>query len=172
MNGEIDEKNANVLKWENLDQEIDEYVLEKSMDGIKFQTVSTQRSDENNEFKFVDKNVGSDLFYRLKYATISEETKFSNVVKLSKNSEQPIVFYPQPATDLINISVNLNEPDYINFVAVDMAGRSIWKEGKNLQKGLNTFSISISNWTNGTYIFNVSSKEGSLNYNQKVMIGR
>jgi endoglucanase len=172
LNGEIDEKNANVLKWENLDQEIDVYELEKSTDGIKFQTIVTQRSTENDEFKFVDKNVSSDLFYRLKYATISEETKFSNVVKLSKNSEQPIVFYPQPATDLINISVNLNEPEYINFVAVDIAGRSIWKEGKNLQKGLNTLSIPTSAWKNGTYIFNIASKEGLLNYNQKVMISR
>ena len=114
LNGEIDDKSANVLKWDNSDQEIDLYELEKSTDGINFQTISTLRSDTNNDFKFVDKNVSSDLFYRLKYVNISEETKYSNVVKLSNDSEKPIVFYPQPANDVVNISITLKEPDYIN----------------------------------------------------------
>ena len=172
LNGEIDDKSANVLKWDNSDQEIDVYELEKSTDGINFQTISTLRSDANNDFKFVDKNVSSDLFYRLKYANILEETKFSNVVKLSNDSEKPIVFYPQPANDVVNISITLKEPDYINYVAVDMAGKSVLREGKNLQKGLNTISIPTNSWITGTYIFNVTSKDGLLNYSQKVMINK
>lgn len=121
-----------MLKWENLDQEIDRYELERSTDGINFQTISTWRSDANNDFKFVDKNVSSDLFYRLKCANISEETKFSNVIKLSNDSEKSVVFYPQLATDLINISIILKESDYVSYVAIDMSGKSIFKDGQNL----------------------------------------
>ena len=168
--GEEFNTTQNRLYWDIEDEEINKVELQKSVNGIAFETISVYENFSNKGFSFIDKNAVSNLYYRLKSVNNLGDIKFSETIKLRSNLEQSVVFYPQPATDVINVAITLTEPNLVNCTASDVIGRNVLRQERNLQKGLNTFSVSTTSLRVGTYIFSISSKDGLLNYNQKVII--
>ncbi|MGI9192470.1 MAG: T9SS type A sorting domain-containing protein, partial [Chitinophagaceae bacterium] len=78
-----------------------------------------------------------------------------------------ISVYPNPATDLINLSMNLNAASsVVSFELVDMTGKVVMTETRKNISTLNR-QININGLANGTYLLKVQTDKGV--YTEKVV---
>lgn len=91
-------------------------------------------------------------------------TPESNDYLLSVNSIKSISsidVYPNPVSDVLNIKINMSKNENISFVIKDLTGREVtMKSDKNLNAGLNTFTVNTSELSKGIYLLCLSTETG------------
>lgn len=75
--------------------------------------------------------------------------------------------YPNPATDVLNVSFEANNADY-TVSLTDLAGRTLTSNTLTSLSGAQSIALPVADLANGNYILTISSEEGS--YTQKVVI--
>ena len=122
------------IKWQaTIENNIREYIVEKSADAITFYTIHTKNALINNgsnaNYFFKDMlPFDGDNFYRIKITTLNGTVKYSKVVKVGpiKNVEE-INVYPNPVTgrSLNLYFANLSFGNY-DIVLINEAGQQVW----------------------------------------------
>ena len=99
----------------------------------------------------------------VKYDALTfEEDIIQNIPDLMK-------VYPNPARSNINIQLELNEFNSVEFRLYNLTGEIIKHQTiNNFQPGLNTFSINTNGISNGIYM--LKCKSGNKTFSQKVLI--
>ncbi|MCY7293593.1 MAG: hypothetical protein LH615_15555, partial [Ferruginibacter sp.] len=122
------------VNWKTMaENNIREYVVEKSADAITFNAISTKNALMNNG---AEANYGfndvlpfdGNNFYRIKIVSLNGEVKYSNVVKVAPlKNDSDISVYPNPITGR---SLNLNFATQFfgsyKIVLINEAGQKIW----------------------------------------------
>jgi hypothetical protein len=71
--------------------------------------------------------------------------------------------YPNPASDLTTIKVNIRKDTNLSIEVVNMMGqRVITFEGGNVKPGMNQFELNVSNLFPGTYFYTVRAGEAAV----------
>lgn len=83
--------------------------------------------------------------------------------------------YPNPIHDMVNLVVPMNEAGSAELVVMDLNGRILISETRELQKGSNQWTLNVSNNDmdidpNGIYILNV--KTPFSNWKEKIVVTR
>ncbi len=75
-----------------------------------------------------------------------------------------ITVYPNPASDLLNVTVNLvNTSRFVVYEITDMTGKVIFSETRNnIKNDIN--KINVNGFASGTYLLKVSSDQGSYTH--------
>lgn len=97
---------SNKIEWTNLTEtDIDEYEIERSIDGITFvQVVSVSpRSNTSNKEQYVgiDNNTAAPvIWYRIKAKELNGSVTYSQIVRVSRsdNDANKLVLFPNPVT--------------------------------------------------------------------------
>ncbi|MCO5286382.1 MAG: T9SS type A sorting domain-containing protein [Chitinophagaceae bacterium] len=141
-------KNQNgkaILNW-SVASEVNHlnYIVERSKDGTRFESLSTITPISNNGFtgkySYTDiKPESGTNFYRLKLTSVTGNISYSDVIKLEFNEGKSVTFFPT----LVNNTLNL-KADYIiqegKLRIFDMSGRMMLD--KNIT-GSGTHSVSL-----------------------------
>ena len=136
-----DKSITTIYKTEN-ENNVNNYILERSLDGIDFETVSSQTPTANNfgnpYYNYVDAHANeSILWYRVKANLISGMPVYSltskvDLAKQSKQSNNSV--FPNP---IINGKINLifeNKPaGFYKMSIVNSNGQILYKETLNVQ---------------------------------------
>jgi len=126
----------------------------------------------NNEpitFKLLDENSGKvyDLNENLAYKPNALLGSISNPFNLTATSLIPCKdnntfdndyykFYPIPASNKLNVELNLNDVQSVQIYIYDIAGKLLYQtEEKQLNKGIQVIGCDITNIQNGIYIAEV-----------------
>ncbi|HET6993056.1 MAG TPA: PKD domain-containing protein, partial [Bacteroidia bacterium] len=96
------------------------------------------------------------------------------LINVGINQAQPelesTTLYPNPATQELNIAMNVLQDKDVQVVAFDATGKLMINENRSLVAGNNIVMYDVSNWDNGIYFVRVTS--GDSVTTMKVMINR
>ncbi len=122
------------VNWKTTaENNIREYIVEKSADGRIFNTITTKNALMNNG---AEANYGfndvlpfdGNNFYRIKIVSLNGEVKYSNVVKLAPlKKDSDISVYPNPITGrTLNLNFTTQFFGSYKIVLINEAGQKIW----------------------------------------------
>jgi hypothetical protein len=79
-------------------------------------------------------------------------------------SVSSFVVYPNPATDIIKISLEYDQPDKkISAFITDLSGRIVYRDELTLSNGKNEFQFDINSLSEGVYILNFDGEKTLFN---------
>jgi hypothetical protein len=152
-----DNNGKHELNWSiDANEAIAQQMLEVSLDGKKFQSLSSLGPSARAYTYIPDAN--GTLYYRMSVTFNDNKEYFSNIIALPN-----IVNKPSIINNLVHNSVQVSSPSAFTYTVVDFSGRTIAKG--NLAQGTNT--IATSNLGNGMYIIQFSN--GQERYAEKFM---
>ncbi len=68
--------------------------------------------------------------------------------------------YPNPSSNVFNISINSQNKELINYTLTDISGRIIEKGNRNLGGSTSIFTVNVSEYNSGVYFLNLRTEEG------------
>ena len=163
------ENNKNILNW-NTASEInnDHFEVERSTDGKIWNAIGDVQghgtTNIEESYSFIDASAntlsGNVVYYRLKQVDYNGKFEYSDIRKISTvKSDNFIKVFPNPATNMLNISFSENNTRSISIYS--MNGVCVYTStNENLQK-----RIDISSFASGMYILKVYSTD---DVNQRV----
>ena len=80
---------------------------------------------------------------------------------LSGASVQAGDLFPNPATSLVSLNIELAKPATLKFEIRTLTGQVAWSGSGDCRTGSNLFSIPLGSIRAGLYLFMISSKDGS-----------
>ncbi len=152
---EVANKNRVVnLLWTDLEVENgDAYKIEKSKDGVNFETFKVMIVDDNSNgpkfFQIEDSNplIGFS-FYRLKLISHSE-VYYSTIKRVHIDDIEDFGLFPNPASNEINISLSDFENKKIRILLMNQLG-NILSESE-FKTNNNRYKIDLNGFPNGIY---------------------
>jgi hypothetical protein len=135
---------------------IDKIELEKSNDGIAFNTYKTQlaKNTNYNQYFFSDNDILKSCFYRIKIIHLNGSITYSEILKYNLN-EKFFSTYPNPVKDILNIKVNNNNAKNSTIAIYSSDGKMVIKSNFVNQ-------INLSNLKKGIYFIVVESDNKKL----------
>lgn len=132
--GEFKDKKV-YLTWSTASEINNDYFLiERSNDGIKFETLGTVKGNGNSNeiiaYAFLDiRNPGG--FYRLKQVDYNGEFEYSSIIKVSTLQPEKVCIYPNPFVNEINLVI----PEFEGMVEiVSMEGKVLFTSTEKVLK--------------------------------------
>jgi len=171
FSGNRNNDNTN-LKWITAYEDRgDRFVIERSLDGLHFDTIGTVNANASNNYSYSDNNSSPLLYYRLKIISINGRSFYSNTILLKKNIEifNNVRLLNNPAHINISLQVTSEKDAALQIILTDLSGRKILIQNNDVLKGISYLAILLpSNIAKGNYILQIRGKE--LNKNIKVMV--
>lgn len=163
--------NANELNWEMAAGVNADYDVQRSADGSAFTTLGTvygnafvSGSSTNRKYIFTDLNpAGVKQYYRIKVTGRTGSAAYSNIIVISERGQGPLScsVAPNPASYVLNVSINILVKTTANLRIADMSGRICMQKTVLLQDGTNSFSYDIDSLPAGLYKLIVQAGDGT-----------
>jgi Secretion system C-terminal sorting domain len=166
------------LYWSTqLEKEIKMFVVEKSIDGYKFDSLSLMiaNGDANTgrNYDYADFPAYTNTYYyRLKIVSNNGSFSYSPVIKANFDNGATFdyIVFPNPAkhnTD-ININVFNNKNNYVAVSLIDLKGTTVYSYKYKAIKGTNYFTIP-NTFNAGYYTLKVSPEFGNTSTKKVVL---
>lgn len=151
------------LNWEMTEDELlHRYELQKSLDGINFETIAHVKPNNNNNFNdkylytYIDKtfktNRNNKAYYRIGFRTKLDEVTYSPIKYLSNQYNSIIKVYPNPIEgNELNIMINDDYIGNITLSIIDQLGRIIHIDNANKDLQQHQHILYLKNLHNGIY---------------------
>lgn len=148
--------NRIVINWQTLSEHNNAYFeVQKSSDAKAFETIGTVEAAGNStdllSYSFIDDEKNGVVYYRLKQVDFDGKYVYSQV--LSSENATKTVFYPNPSTGSINLSV-INENATVSII--NSLGTIVYQRFYP-EKG--NYLIDLNDQENGVYWIDVKSQE-------------
>lgn len=169
---EVSEKNA-LLSWSVVHDGLeDRFEIERSQDQVTWQSIGVKNANigyhGSENYAFLDRSIlQGTSYYRIKKVGIDGKIEFSSIRSLSIESRDRITISPNPAQNLVTISINNSQLSNISEILLygldgKMIRSIIQKEAQSSE-----IQIDISNLNAGVYFFHLRSP--SLNIIEKII---
>lgn len=157
--------NDALLSWavENETSSITRYEIERSIDGIKFDKISTisPNGGASNIYNIIDPNLVSVknsgiIYYRIKQTDFSGEFVYSDIknVRLSEKGTL-ISIFPNPVIDFTTVKIDVIEATDVSMSLINADGKQLQTSTLKATKGLNLKKIDMNNLPKGDYLLKV-----------------
>ncbi len=153
--------NGTNLFWEAGEQQnIDRYIVEKSIDGIRFNSIGTVALGNHSRYQFRDTfSLTGTCFYRLKMMDRAEGFNYSTILKFTGKSGSPVIsIYPNPVKDELHVVLPA-QGMYTALQIADTKG-SIIKKVNGFTGAINSIAIDVHTLTPGVYYLVAQSSKG------------
>ncbi len=164
--------NVNELHWITATETNNDYfTLEHSNDAINFTPIATTDGAGNSnkiiQYENNDRNPYNLTFYRLKQTDFDGKETYSEVISVDKQFTELVEIYPNPAADIISISLGETLSSF--FIEIyDLAGKKIISQ--QLETISRNATFDVSSLQEGFYMINILSEQhGKLIYNSKLV---
>ncbi len=144
------------------------YIVEKSRDFTTWQTVSSTEciGVGQNEFEYSTldlENLVGTVYYRLKQIDNNGEEKSYDPISLTCiNETWSVSTYPNPVQNELFVTIASNDNVGDGTIEIlDLTGKVISTQTTKILEGSSLLPISVSSYSNGTYILSVSSEKGN-----------
>jgi hypothetical protein len=155
---------GNQLKWQTASEiNTAHFDIERSNDGKQFEKIGeTKAQGKVAMYEYLDKTPfgGWGVYYRLKINDLDGKSSYSNVVALSPKVEGfTAKVYPNPANDMVTVSIEVEKKSDITLELKDILGRTIWQSKAENTEGSLSLPIPMTEWANGTYFLKISNRQ-------------
>lgn len=109
LKGRINDQTNEILWSTSMEQNVNGFEIERSQDGTHFTSIGFVKAHGNsqveNNYQFIDEHISlSSYQYRLKMEDIDGKYTYSDVITLTRQSEQTTIsFFPNPVQDQLTI---------------------------------------------------------------------
>ena len=151
------------LQWNYGDAfPVNSFDVEESIDAIHFTKKGTVNYNSKNAYSFVDVPAQQHVYYRISSHEVSGNIRYSNTLKLFKNSAngEPEIsrIFPNPVQHDLNLIFKIAASGMANFSITNLAGQTIWNRSENFNMtGVYTRNWDIGNLPKGPYILTLYS---------------
>lgn len=154
-----DNGTAKVFWTVNGDDDVVNYVVEKSLNAKEFSFVGNVTATGKNNYEYNDNNeLKATTYYRVKFVTKNGATSYSNVVAVTPRKSVGLEIFPNPAKNNLIISNKSLTVD-ANVSISTIEGKNV--SSSPVKAGTTQTSIDISKLINGTYIVTFLDAEGN-----------
>jgi streptogramin lyase len=97
-----------LLKWNTVNEfDYTSFELQKSTDGVNFESVKNMQSGSVGNYSFKDVFAGlSDVYYRLKQVDINDRVSYSEIIIISTKGDGALLsIFPNPASNIIQFQL-------------------------------------------------------------------
>jgi hypothetical protein len=135
------------LSWIAANQtNLNEYVIEKSLNGVEFTSIQNVKATNQDSYSFLDKNiVAGNNYYRIKAVDNDGKFLYSKTVSFNNKNEVALSIYPSPAKNQVVIN-NLTGNNNISIV--NTIGQIVLQKSNVSTSSIN---VDISTLQNGVY---------------------
>lgn len=157
--------NYAVVKWStNGENSSNQFVVEKSYDGINFETLTTVNSLGNtnfvNNYQIVDNTLFNGFnYYRIKHVDANGNFNFSTTVKINKNSirNNGIKVIPNIVANNINLFLQDDIIGLYSVVIYNNVGKVLYSQN-NLNSAIGSHKVLVPkpSWPAGIYYLKVT----------------
>lgn len=140
------------------EKDIAKYIIEKSTNGVNFETLQTQNSLNNayqSNYSVVDATPNKPVsYYRLRIIDVSGKITYSNTVAVNfENKNQNFVtLTTNPVHQLATIKINSINAADATINITDLSGRKLLQQSIKLSKGEQTIQLNVERLVQGQYI--------------------
>lgn len=159
--------NAVELNWQTFsEQNTSHFEVEKSEDGIRYNTIGTVTAAGNSsvkrEYQFTDwQPSASTAFYRLKMTDLDLSYQYSRIVAVKNSSNDVKVdVFPNPVTEVLQVQLPADRKKKVSLIITNMAGQLLLQNEMQLSPGTNSTSIEVLRFPPGQYLFSVTDETG------------
>ena len=154
------------ITWETAAEINNDYfIVEKSSDGINWESIKTVQGAGDSfvplTYSIIDPyDCYGNCYYKLKQIDFDgTQTTYKAILLNGKNrnNKLEVNVYPNPTSDLIDISLLIQESESYTITLTNTLGEIVYKHDRNLVKGLNYMNISLTNYRKGSYYLQVYS---------------
>ena len=146
-----------------IEENLDEYIIVRSMDGNHFIAVDTLKPGKNDGskayYRVIDKNpVPGNNFYRIGSVELNGNKAFSSIIRISTHSTTGnLRIYPNPVPgdELLIQAGNLSAGKY-EIKIYDVSGRIVMQRSVHHQGGAITQNLTVSRLQPGWYSVQIS----------------
>jgi len=170
--GEVSE-----LRWSTAtEQNNSHFVVERSRDGKSFSGLSAaiaSKAPNGNsqiqlDYGFTDAApYQGHNYYRLQQHDLDGNISYSQVVDLYFGNETMANLYPNPVSNLLNVSVTTPKATAAQLKITDATGRTVRVAELPLQAGYNSTQIDLQGLADGIYMVNITNGKG-IQFSQPV----
>lgn len=140
------------LSWRIASSEqINHFVIERSVDGSHFEVVhtmaSTMAANTTASFSYSDVDINFDqpvYYYRVKVVGKNGTNKYSNIlsVKLGVSQLDKMKVSPNPASTAAAVMFKAAVRGMVDYKVIDMTGKIVWRGQQRMEAGANTIQLS------------------------------
>jgi hypothetical protein len=151
----------NLLKWQTANEvNTQSFDIERSANGKNFEKVGNVKSagTAKGAYQFTDEvPLNGVNYYRLKMMDIDGSFTYSPIrsVVLGEGKATNVSIAPNPAKGQVFVKLNADDAKAITLVLVDVTGKTVLTERKNLESGFNQLPLNVSNYPQGLYFLKI-----------------
>jgi hypothetical protein len=132
------------------------FEVERSVDGKYFTTlgrVSAKNGAGVQEYSTTDIASNSAVYYRLKIVNKDQSVTYSRVlVTKAAGVESELTIRNNPATSSVNFTFQTSTGGNSTVRIFSISGVKIYEQKMNVNKGINSLSVSVQSFPSGTYV--------------------
>jgi hypothetical protein len=160
------------LAWETAQEENSHYYLvQKSADGVAWTTIGNVAAAGNStaatNYNFVDGIADGNEFYRIAEYDLDGKAMYSNTIRSGCSVADVLKIWPNPASDLVYISLPANSSSHVTINLFDARGALIKQQTAN-PAGNALTTLRIKELAAGVYYISIISANGQIQ-TQKIM---
>ncbi|MBI2279519.1 MAG: hypothetical protein HYU68_02355, partial [Bacteroidetes bacterium] len=138
----------------------DYFTIERAKDNLNYEAIGTVigagNSNTTKKYLKEDNNLQSGIYYyRLKQTDFDGQSKFVGEIVVRISDLADFVLAPNITSADTKIDMFLSKPTYVNISIVDISGKVVFEEKKELPKGTASYAIPSSDFAEGTYDVNI-----------------
>lgn len=161
--------NHNVLSWQT-ENELNNshFEIERSINGIDFEIIGTAEGQgitfEVTNYDFIDKNSAINTYYRLRQVDFDNQFEYSEIVTVNRKQvgNNNIRIYPNPVQNDLSINYEPATNETVQIKIIDMTGRVLVTQHRDLTQGDNQLIIDCANLPQGNYFIQLQSNSTSI----------
>jgi hypothetical protein len=167
------DQNGNIaINWQVVNEEnVHEYILERSYDGSNFTTAgvigSRPASGSIHDYSYKDPGTGSShplLYYRIKWVDADGHPVFSKIVQVRLSMPVKLMVTPNPAAESAVLNFVSDRNADVSIRLIDMTGHSVWRQPYRAGTGMNTLQLDhLQELPNGIYMLQLYDGENYKN---------
>ncbi len=147
-------RNAKIVWNVGVENNVKEYQIEKSNDGVTFKLLTIINANGQNFYSYSDNNVSNEkLYYRIKTIDNDGTYKYSNIVSINLRNADAIIVHNNPAKDILTIQSN-NASAKRKIELINSAGQVVLIS--DMPQGITMKSFNIQTLYAGIYFLNVN----------------
>lgn len=135
----------NFISWKvATEKNVMKYEIQRSMDGVTFQSVGSVMAEGNTSYQFTDDNLPSVsvVYYRLQVVDIDGSSTYSEVKAVKQNSNSfAVKILTNPFRDLLRVNVESSLSGKAHITVTGMEGKQLISEVMNVVAGVNEFQF-------------------------------
>jgi len=178
FDGEKISDQHNLMTWlTGAEEDNDFFELERSHDGLSFETIgqveSRGNTTEKQNYKFSDKDIQTlDLcYYRLRQVGVTGTVDYSNVIAIKGTDKEVTNFsvFPNPSKDVFNILFESTNEATIPLQIFNGIGQLVFEKDISSKKGKNSYRVDLSEFSSGVYFLKMKPESSLSAYTETII---